>query len=372
MTKQRHRTFKSLIAIVLAFLIAGIFVPVTSCVFAEGGNISIALSSMEGVGDDFPGFSFKLYKVGHYDGPDLVLDEDYEKAKVTLPSDSDLEEWLAAASKLANYIEHPADGQSAADPVKSFASVKPGGSMSYDSADNSLYLLIGETVRYDNMNYTPVPMFVGTVNEDSSFTIDATIKVSMDPIVFEHSVIKTWDDEENKDGVRPDTIEVGIYYGSILIDRITLGGDEGVWTYKWKSEESGDTYVYIGEKDGKEVRISFKPGASDKAWGVREFTDESEMTDASAKAAAPNLIYYEPEYSKSSSESLELFIINNPYCPPEEPDNPPDEPDNPPHNVDTGDTNNLLLWCCIAGGACVLLGGFGMARRKRKNEGDNE
>ncbi len=364
MIKQRHRTVRSVFAIMLAILLAGVISPVKNNVFAAG-NITVKLANIEGVGDDFPGLTFNLYKVGSYEGSGFTLDEYYAGAKVTLPSEDDQEAWLNAASKLANYIDHPAEGQTTPEPVKIFSDVKPGGSMSYDSPGNYLYLLVGETVTYDNANYTAVPMFVGTLNGDSTYLIDADIKIVISPIVFEHSVIKTWDDEENKDGVRPEWIEVGIYYGSQLIDRIVLGGPEGIWTYKWKSEETGDTYVYIGTKNGEEVRIEFKPGPNDNAWGVREFTNANEISDAGAQAEADKLIYYEPEYSKSSSETLELFMINNPYdAPPEE----PDEPDEPPHNIDTGDTNNIALWCSVAGIACLLLIVFAVARKKKKED----
>ena len=378
MINLRHRTIRSIFAIVLALILTVMFVPINRNVYAAGGNLTIALSDIEGVGDDFPGLTFDLYAVGEYEGSSVKLYPEYEDAKVTIPSDDDQEAWLDAASKLANCIKHPADGQKTPDPVTTFENVMPGESMTYASDKNGMYLLISKTTKHDNARYKAVPVLVGVINGDASYSIDAEVKIEIAPITLEHSVIKTWDDEENKDGVRPETIEVGIYYGDQLIDRITLGGDEGVWTYRWESEETGDAYYYIYEKDGEEVRKAFEPDESDDAWGVREFTKASQISDEEAKAEAENLIYYEPEYSSKTSKSLELFMINNPYNPPEPPEPPeppkptPPEPPTPtppkPPKVNTGDTNQPLVWGGIAGGACILLAGFAIARKKKKDE----
>ena len=371
MIKQRHRIARSICAIVLSLLIMGFIAPMNIDAFAAGGSISVSVASLDGVdSSDFPGFTFKLYKVGGYKGADFDLDPEFD---VSLPeSEEDGQAWLDAAAKVANIIEHPAEGQEKRSPEKVFDNVKPGGDpMYYSTNENGLFLLIGNTVNYKGSNYTPVPMFVRTFNgTDDEYTIanvDGMIKILIEPAVLEHSVIKTWDDKENRDGVRPESIEVGIYYGSQLIDRIVLGGDEGKWTYKWKSLESGENYRYIGEKNGEEVIIEFTPGPDDKAWGVREFTDKSQIKDSVAKSESKNLIYYEPEYSKSTSKTLELFKINNPQKQsPPEPPVPPEPPK--PHKPKTGDTNNLVLWGGIGIAACLALAGFAIARKKRKDE----
>ena len=158
-------------------------------------------------------------------------------------------------------------------------------------------------------------------------TPNAELKIRIEPVVFEHSLVKIWRDDDNRAGVRPDAIEMGIYYGDQLIDRVVLG--DGVWTYKWTSEEEGDTYCYISDDN---VRKYFKPGDDDNAWAVREFTRKSQISDSRARAEAYKLAYYSPEYEKNTSDTMESFIVNNPYS-----DKGRKLPD-----VDTGDTNNIM------------------------------
>lgn len=346
----------------LAFLLAGVLFPAQLDVYAAGA-VTVKIADIDGLGADFPGFNFKLYEVGGYDGPRFVLDPEYADSGVTLPEydeenpEPDQEAWLSAAESLANYIKHN-DGS---DPVSTFENIKPGEEISYYSDNTSLFLLVGETVRYDNQYYTPSPIFVRTFKDSETYTIDGMLKIKIEPVVFKHSLKKTWDDEGYSD-VRPTAIEIGIYYGDQLIDSVMLGGEEGKWTYTWTSEEAGDTYCYISED---QERIEFEPGTGDQGWGVREFITANEMTSSEAIAEADKMLNYSPEYSKTSSEDMEAFTINNPYNKPPTPT--PPQPPEPGKKVKTGDESRLGLWVGIAGAACVLLIAFLLIRRKRKD-----
>ena len=351
---------KALVTAVLVLLLAGMLFPAQLDVYAAG-DITVKIADIDGLGTDFPGFKFDLYEVGGYAGTDFALDPEYADSGVTLPeSDKDVEPdqeaWLQTAETLANFIKH-SDGS---QPVASFENIKPGEPINYHSDKNALFLLVGETVRYDNKYYTPSPIFVRTFNNSSDvYTIDAVLKMKIEPVVFKHSLMKTWDDNDNRDA-RPKAIEVGIYYGNQLIDSVTLGTDTGKWTYTWTSEESGDTYCYISED---QERIEFQPGSGDQGWAVREYTKADEMTSSEAKAEAAKMANYNPQYSKNSSEDMESFVINNPYK-----GNPPPEPPKPGKKVKTGDESNLGLWIGIAGVACALLVAFLLIRRKKNNE----
>ena len=359
--KTRKRIVpKALVTMMLAILLAGMLFPAQLDVYAAG-DFTVRIADIDGLGEDFPGFTFELYEVGGYDGPQFVLNSEYADSGVTLPEyekdvEPDQEAWLSAAESLANYIRH-SEGSEA---VTSFENIKPGDSISYQTEKDALYLLVAETVRYDNKYYTPAPIFVRTLNNKSDiYTIDAVLKMKIEPVVFKHSLMKTWDDNDNREA-RPKAIEVGIYYGNQLIDSVTLGTDTGKWTYTWTSEESGDTYCYISED---QERIEFQSGSGDQGWGVREFTRVQEMTSSEAKAEAAKMVNYNPQYSKNSSEDMESFVINNPYK-----GNPPPEPPKPGKKVKTGDESNLGLWIGIAAAACVLLIAFLLVRRKKNND----
>lgn len=354
--KTRMKSIPKLLVIsVLVFLLTGILFPVQMGVYAAG-DITVQVADIDGLSEDFPGFAFELYEVGGYNGPNFILNPEFEESGVVLPKydetdpEPDQEAWLKAADTLANYIKRSDDG----NPVKSFDGVKSGDEINYHSDKNALFLLVGETVRYDNKYYTPLPMFVRTLNGSETYVL----KIRIEPVVFRHSLMKTWDDNDNRDA-RPKAIEIGIYYGDQLIDTVTLGTDTGKWTYTWTSEETGDTYCYISEDQS---RKEFQPGSGDQGWGVREFTRVQEMTSSEAKAEASKLANYSPEYSKNSSDDMESFVINNPYTG----ENPP--PPEPGDNIKTGDDSQLGLWIGIAGAACVLLIAFLLIRRKRNND----
>ncbi len=319
MKKRRHRRTKAICAVLAALVLAGLMCIPKMPAYAAG-NIKVDVAS-DGLGDDFEGFTFKLYEVGAYNGPDFQLYKEYEDVNVQIPrykedgsEDPDWQaKWLQAANNLAVHIEHPAEGETPMSPVQTFTGIKEGNPISYHSDKNALFLLVGETVTVDKVNYTPVPMFVRTLNGEEAYTMDATTKIKAEPVVFNHSVLKEWSGEpEDKEGqpitsLRPAAIDVGIYYGSQLIDTITLGGEGGQWTYSWQSEESGDTYYYINGEERK----SFQPGPKDNAWDVKEIINEDEIKSDEARAAFANLRFYSPDYNKSASTTGESFIITN-------------------------------------------------------------
>ena len=368
MTVSSKQNRSLIIILVLSVLLAGLLSCVPANVYAAG-EIRVDLADIESAGEDFPGFTFNLYKVGGYDGGNFILDPDYPDVNVLIPKKEDYdktrkpgdptwdEAWLAPAAALANHIQHPAGGESPS-PVMTYSNVMPGDSMTYSTDENALYLLIGDTVRYDNKYYTPSPIFTRTLNGEETYTLDAETKISIDPVVYEHSLMKVWDDNDNAGGVRPAAIEVGVYYGSQLIDRVKLGGSTGKWTYTWESEETGDTFYYVAEAaDGSEIRKGFTPESSG-SWGVREFTQADQISDGEAKAEASKMVYYKPDYKRTSSESLEAFTITNKGEVP-----PPD----PGKKVKTGDESHLALWASAAGIAVLLLL-FILIRRKKNDE----
>lgn len=73
-----------IIALVLSVLLAGLLSCVSVNVYAAG-EIRIDLADIESVGEDFPGFTFNLYKVGGYNGESFILDPDYPDVNVLIP-----------------------------------------------------------------------------------------------------------------------------------------------------------------------------------------------------------------------------------------------------------------------------------------------
>ena len=324
MKTRKRLIFKTLIVMLLTILTAGLICLPNIQSFASG-TINVTLSSIEGLDTEgFDGFTFKLYRVGSIDGQYFKLEPDYDDVNVRIPpkekyeGDSTWEqEWLDSAATLANHIEHPAEGAEPPAPVETFTNVKPGNEMSYSSSENGLFLLIGSSERVGNQIWKPVPMFVRILNSKDNYTIDGSLKVKATPIVFKHSLKKVFDPED-AGGIKPQTIEVGLYFGegenSQLIDTITLGvnGDSEVWNYYWESEEAGEKYYYIHEdENGETVREEFTPVDRDGTWSVKEIVDIDEMKSDAAKESYKYLRFFSPTYSTESDEDQTFFTITN-------------------------------------------------------------
>ena len=92
-------------------------------------------------------------------------------------------------------------------------------------------------------------------NANKGFTITNTHT----PETVTVSGTKTWNDKDNQDGIRPETITVYLYADNILQDSKSVGeADE--WTYKWE-----DLPKY---RDGKEIAYTVGEQAIEVSRGL--------------------------------------------------------------------------------------------------------
>ena len=201
MKMNRHRTLKligsMLLTVAMAVTMIG-YLPQTA--MAAGGNATVTLAKAEGL-DANTEFSFEMYKVGHFDGPGLVLEDNLKdsKADVDFPADSDENDsakskrMVKSASQLAKYI----DDNGISLKAVGTHTLKPGESFTQAVTENGLYLVRSNTVRDAsgaNYNWTPQPVYVMVLNGDSSVTIsnDVVVKILRTPVQLKHRVVKTW------------------------------------------------------------------------------------------------------------------------------------------------------------------------------------
>ncbi len=380
MKMNRHRTLKligsMLLTVAMSVTMIG-YMPQTA--LAEGGKATVKLANAEGLDADTE-FTFEMYKVGHFDGPGIVLEDNLagSNADVDFPSDSKeteeskSERMVDSASQLAKYID---DNGIALKSVGTHT-LKPGESFTQAVAKNGLYLVRSNTVRDAsgaNYNWTPQPVYVMILNGDSSVEIsnDVVVKILRTPVQLEHRVIKTWVIPKSAGDVKPSAIYVNIRYGGQIIDVVRLTG-ASAWTYDWSSEEDGDEYKYIGHDiDGNETVKTFTPDKSKPYWSVDEILDSSKVTgwdltdaekkeiDKLGKSFSPK--YGEPkivEVSGDDGETVEIedLEITNSY-------NSPPTP--PGRKVKTGDYAHLAAWAAGLVCACALLLILWRKRQKR-------
>ena len=273
---------------------------------------------------------------------------------------------------------------------------------------------------------------------DSVITGDAStgfvITNSHTPEEIDLSGSKTWDDAENQDGKRPDSITIRLYANGEQVKVVTVTADDG---WKWSfanlpKYENGEEIRYTitedvvpgyqSEVDGMDVTNHYTPGQinisvtknwqdQDDADGIRPdsitvklyadgkdtgrelvLDQENNWTgsfdELDEYAGGVKIVYTIAEievkgYDTAISGSAETgFVISNSHTPdipdtpddpdkPEDPDDPdtpdtpttPDDPDNPeqpqnpgqPETPDTpkdntpqtGDTTNLALWVAL-------------------------
>ena len=237
---------------------------------------------------------------------------------------------------------------------------------------------------------------------DSVITGDAStgfvITNSHTPEEIDLSGSKTWDDAENQDGKRPDSITIRLYANGEQVQVVTVTADDG---WKWNftnlpKYENGEEIRYTitedvvpgyqSEVDGMDVTNHYTPGQinipvtknwqdQDDADGIRpdsitvklyadgedtgrelvldqknNWTDS--FDDLDEYAGGVKIVYTIAEvevdgYDTAISGSAETgFVISNSHTPddPDEPDQP-GTPDTPKDDTpQTGDTTNLALW----------------------------
>ena len=153
------------------------------------------------------------------------------------------------------------------------------------------------------------------------------VKNSYTPGKTSVTVTKAWNDANNKDGLRPDSIKVQLYAnGKPTGDAVVLSAADQ-WTYTW-------TGLFMKE-NGKNIKYSVKEVTVPKGY---EF--------------------------KVTGDATSGFVIENTHEPAE--NQPPKKKDSPKKKLaQTGVSANMLLLAALAGAGIAALGVAGAMRRKQ-------
>ena len=142
------------------------------------------------------------------------------------------------------------------------------------------------------------------------------------------AVGKVWDDGDNKDGLRPDSVKVQLYAdGAAVGEAVVLDTTNG-WAYTWT-----DLYVYA---NGEE--ISYTVAEVEVAEGYEAVV----------------------EYSEKG------VVITNKHTPKADPTPDTTPTPQPPVTPDTGDTSNTMLWFVLMLASALGLGGTVLFRKKEE------
>lgn len=274
--KVNRLTSKSIIAIVLAFVMVGVMAYTALPAYAEGGTITITLSgnfaqpypAEEGdyvteltSASEFDGFTFGVYKVAHFEGTSFVLDKALSDEGISHTFDiSNPDEytetdptwtnaWLQSASSLASKLSGKTELMSSIKVGGDKTGIKPGDSFSQKVGVNGLYLVMGSKERVGNFDWEPVPMFVMILNKDQQSQLatgtfdtaaqkgEVIVKMLRSPAVSDHRVTKVWPTENADPRLQPSEVKVNVMFNGKSVDVVTLNADNN-WSFAWKVDET--------------------------------------------------------------------------------------------------------------------------------------
>lgn len=241
MKKQNSIYIKLIVA---AFMFLTIFaLPVQA---AKNGSITIIDKTYEG--KLLENINVKLYKVADFTDnsrSEIVMKDafkDFELDIDKLVSSDALEE---SARLCESFIrEH------SIKPLATTITDENGKAVFSDISDG-IYLVMQSQVNSDEYTVTYVPFYVQVpfVDKDGNVNYQVTTYPKNEVVypedMDELSVIKIWKDNNNKDKMRPDYIEVGLY-GNGQLKEIVVLNNLNNWSYTW-SDLSKDVVWNVEE-----------------------------------------------------------------------------------------------------------------------------
>ena len=228
MKKQNSIYIKLIVA---AFMFLTVFaLPVQA---AKNGSITIIDKTYEG--KLLENINVQLYKVADFTDNSrrkIVMKDafkDFELDIDKLVSSDALEE---SARLCESFIrEH------SISPLATTVTDKNGKAVFSDISDG-IYLVMQSQVNSDEYTVTSVPFYVQVpfVDKDGNVNYQVTTYPKNEVVYLEDmdelSVIKIWKDNNNKDKMRPDYIEVGLYGDGELKETVVLNNLNN-WSYTW-------------------------------------------------------------------------------------------------------------------------------------------
>lgn len=270
--KKKHARSKMLLVLMLVAVFCVAFALDGKAAFAYevSGQYSINnnMTNVDEMPSGLAATTFHLYKVGHFEGEDpvFVLDDAYADLPVKIPLDYNRDDfdneddwtraWLESANTLSNYVKEETL-------IQTFQSA-PDGSFSISGIENGLYLLKGDSqvirdypTAGQSSYWWPQPMYVRILNGDAQIGVKPQTEC-----ITKLQVIKTWQgDETVKNTIRPESVDVEIYYDGVLRETVTLG-PESNWMYEWETAQGENDpskwscKEILSKKDAANYRVS--------------------------------------------------------------------------------------------------------------------
>ena len=283
MKKQNSIYIKLIVA---AFMFLTIFaLPVQA---AKNGSITIIDKTYEG--KLLENINVKLYKVADFTDnsrSEIVMKDafkDFELDIDKLVSSDALEE---SARLCESFIrEHS---------IKPLATniTDENGKAVFSDISDGIYLVMQSQVNSDEYTVTSVPFYVQVPFVDKNGNVNYQVTTyPKNEVVYpedmdELSVIKIWKDNNNKDKMRPDYIEVGLYGNGQLKETVVLNNLNN-WSYTWSDLSKDvvwnveeikvpDNYRMTSERNQNHITITNEFDSDGDSYEIADTGDKMRM-----------------------------------------------------------------------------------------------
>lgn len=230
-----------IISILLIFSVV-LILPAAALAAPNGnvyGSLSIAFFH-----DDKPieGATFHINKVAEKKGSEYVLTEDFEKYSVSL---DDIEN----ADKLGSLVT-TFSACVARDHFIPYAEgvTNSKGRLHITDIEEGLYFVTGDNITINGTTYIPQPFIFAMPGENKNYDVAVEPKydlyVDNGPETVNRRVLKIWDDGNNENGKRPESITVQLLKNGDIFDEVVLS-EENNWRYNWEMLSAEDQWLVI-------------------------------------------------------------------------------------------------------------------------------
>ncbi len=341
------------------FLLITLLLPITALARGPIDTARESSISIEYPCGDIP---FRLYRVATVSpGGNYTLTEEFKD----YPIDLNAENWSELATTVAAYITR--------DSVAPLETKKTAfdGSLTFDTKETGLYLILWDRHVTGFYVYTPEPFFVSVPSTDGNdnwiYDVVSIPKYTREeegsiPDSKALRVHKVWDDDRDAKKLRPTSVTVQLLCDGKVWDTVVLDRSNG-WSYEWNSLSTSRTWqiVEVNVPEAYTVTISREGNTILIVNSLPEPPEtepvETEPVESEPAESEPA----ESEPVETDPEETEPFESE-----PEETEPAETEPEETPELPATG----VDWWPVTVLAACglVLFCGGWVIRRKSHNE----
>lgn len=168
--------------------------------------------------------AFSLYKIADIKNNDYILTDDFKDYNIDI-NDKEIKN---LSYILENYVKRD-----------NIQSIKNGtsnidGILKWDSLDQGLYLIVGESYQYKNKKVTIAPSIIALSNNvNNEYDVNVIPKYTEENIgLVNRKVTKVWKND-NKES-RPKSIEVELLKNNEVYETVQLN-EKNQWQYRWEN-----------------------------------------------------------------------------------------------------------------------------------------